>query len=289
MRRVLFISVASLALAACGGGGSQHISLAQAATKSAAASSMKLDMTMAMTTPQLSKPLTLTATGVEDNTNHRAQINLDMSTFATSLSALGGKSPFKGADWKGQEIADFSNGHAVMYMNLPFLTKLIPQHKPWIKIDLSAVGKSVGLDFSQFTSLSSNPAQEMDWLRSTSGSIQKVGTETIDGVSTTHYYATIDLAKYPNLVPPARRAAMRQAVNSLVKLAHVSSFPVDAWVGDDGYVRKLRMSMNETIQGQGLGMDITMRFHDFGSPVNISLPPASQTLDATKLASQGKP
>jgi hypothetical protein len=272
-------------LAACGGG-SQHISLADAATKSTTARSMKLDMTTAMSTPQLPQPVILTATGVEDNTTHRVQMNVDMSSLVGSLGAPRG---VKQSDFKGQEIGDLANGHLVIYMNLPFMTKLIPGAKRWIKIDLNAFSKSLGIDFSQFTSLTANPAQMIDWVRATSGSITKVGSETVDGVQTTHYHSTIDLSKYPNLVPPARRAAMRRAVNALIKTAHVRTFPMDAWVDSDNLVRKLHLKFNETIKGQKIGMDMSMHFHDFGAPVSVSLPPADQTVDLSKIAGTSKP
>jgi hypothetical protein len=269
-------------LAACGGGGSQHISLAQAATKSTSAPSMKMNMTMALTTPQLPQPVSLIATGAADNTNHRVQMNVDMSSLVGSLGAAG--NGIKPSDFKGQEVGDLRNGRLVIYMKLPFLTKALPGGKPWIKIDLNAYGKSLGIDFSQFTSLSANPAQMVDWLRATSGRVTKVGSETVDGVETTHYQATVDLSKYPNLVSPARRAAMKRAVDALIRLAHVHTFPIDAWVGGDNLVRKLHLKLNETVKGRAIAMDMTMHFHDFGAPVSIKLPPARQTVDLAKIA-----
>ena len=50
---------------------------------------------------------------------------------------------------------------------------------------------------------------------------------------------------------------------------------------------RLRFTMPETVKGQAIGLDMTMRFHDFGAPVSISLPPPSRTVDLTKIASQG--
>ena len=286
MRKLPALILLALPLAGCGGGGSQHVSLAEAATKSTKASSMKMDMAMAMTTPQLPQPVTMIATGAEDNASHRVRMNVDLSSL---VSSLGGAAGTNASDFKGEEIADVSNGRLVIYMRLPFLTKLIPNSKPWIKIDLNAFGKRLGIDFSQFTSLSANPAQMVDWLRATSGSIDKVGSETVDGAETTHYHATIDLAKYPNLVPPARRGAMKRAVDALTKLTHVHTFPVDVWVGGDNLIRKLHIAFNETIKGQNFGNDMTMHFHDWGAPVSISLPPASQVLDLSKIAGQSKP
>jgi hypothetical protein len=260
-------------------------SLAEAATKSSNASSMKFDMTMAFNSLQLSQPLAMTARGVADNAGHRMRMTIDMSKFAAAVGG-GGANP---ADWRGTEIGDLANGRLVVYMSLPYLRRLTPGRKPWIKMDLDAIGKRLNVDFSQLTNLSVNPAQMLDWLRATSGSITNVGTETVGGVRTTHYHATVDLAKYPRLVPPSRRAAMRRTVDALTKLAHVKTFPVDAWVGADGLVRKLQLAIRETVGGQPLEVATALRFHDFGTPVRVALPPAAQTADISKLAAGGTP
>lgn len=281
MRYALALLLLMLPLSACGG--SKKISLAEAATKSTKATSFKTDVTMTTTSSQLPQPLTITATGVDDNSKGRAQLNIDMSSFASSLGgALGNP-----ASWKGTEIADFSDGKALIYMKLPFFTRLVPAHKPWVKLDLNAFGQKLGFDFSQLTQLSSNPAQVLDWLRATSGTITTIGSETIDGVQTTHYRATVDLSKYPDLVPPERRAAVRRAVTILTKFAHVQAFPVDAWVGNDGLIRREYVVLGETLKGQTLNLDMKADFHDFGAPVSIAIPPANETFDLTKLALQG--
>lgn len=295
MRRALALLVFVLPLAACGGnGGVFHASgsapsLAEAATKSASASTLKMNLSMTMTSSSLPKGIMMTATGSEDNVRHRADIQLDMSSLASSL---GSNAPAGFADpslWKGEEIADFSRGHFVVYMHLPLLTNLIPGHKQWVKLDLAAYGKRLGIDFSELTQFSSNPRQTLDWLRSTNGAITDVGKQTVGGVQTTHYKAAIDLAKYPNMVPAGRRASVRKAINAVINLTGLRTFPVDAWISDDGLVRQMNMSFTEDVSGQQLTMFMAMRFHDFNKPVRITLPPASETLDSTQFVRASGP
>jgi hypothetical protein len=69
----------------------------------------------------------------------------------------------------------------------------------------------------------------------------------------------------------------------------VKTFPVDAWVGADGLVRKLQLAIRETVGGQPLEVATALRFHDFGTPVRVALPPAAQTADISKLAAGGTP
>jgi hypothetical protein len=187
-------------------------------------------------------------------------------------------------DWVGQEVADFSNGQAVIYMNLPVLAKVMPGGKPWLKIDLNAIGKKAGIDVSQFTQFGTDPSQMVDWLRAVSGGVTTVGTEKLDGVDTTHYRANVDLSKYPDLVPAAQREAVRKAIDLVTKQAHISKIPVHVWVDEDGLVRQVRMVVTETIQGQTMNVMTTEQFHDFGALVDVQIPSDDQVTDLTTLA-----
>ena len=261
--------------------------LASAATKSTGTPSMKTQVTVTMLSSKLpGGRMDMTANGALDNANHRMDMQLDMSKlvagFGAGAAALG--SP---GDWVGEEVGDFAPGHAVLYMRLPVLTKLLPGGKPWIKVDLGEVGKRAGIDVSQFTQFANDPTQMVDWLRAASGSVTTVGTESIGGEPTTHYKATIDLDKYPDLVPPEQRDLMRKAVDSVKQATHLSSFPMHVWVGKDGLVRQVRTVLTETIQGQTMNVVTSERFYDFGVPVDIALPPDSQVTDISNLGTGG--
>jgi hypothetical protein len=256
--------------------------LASAATKSTATPSMKTDLVVTMLSSQLpGGRMELSATGALDNENHRMSMRLDMSKFA---SQLGAGAMGSAADWVGQEVADFSNGQAVIYLDLPVLAKVMPGGKPWIKVDLSAIGKQAGIDLSQLTQLGTDPSRMVDWLRTVSGDVTTVGTEQLDGVTTTHYRANVDLSKYPDLVPADQREAVRKAIDQLTKAAHLSSFPVHVWVDKDGLVRQVRAVLTETIQGQTMNVVTTERFYDFGAPVDIRIPSDDQVTDISSLA-----
>ncbi len=261
--------------------------LASAATKSTGTPSMKTEFSVTMLSSKLpGGRLDMTADGALDNTNHRMDIRLDMSKFATGLGA-GAAALGSPSDWVGEEVGDFADGRAIVYMKLPVLTRLLPGGKPWIKMDLNAVGKRAGIDISQFTQFANDPTQMVDWLRAASGDVTTVGTETIDGVATTHYRATVDIDKYPDLVPAENRDAMRKAVDALKKAAHVSSFPMHVWVGKDGLVRQVRTALTETIQGETVNVVTSERFYDFGTPVEITLPPDDQVTDISSLTTGG--
>jgi hypothetical protein len=293
VRRLALLPLAALALAGCGssstssspaaGAQSGTRFLASAAARSTGTPSMKTDLSVSMLSDKLpGGRVELTAAGALDNANHRMNMRLDMSKFASQLGSAAGVlgSP---SDWVGEEVGDFGNGRAVIYMRLPVLTKVLPGGKPWIKMDLNALGARAGIDLSQFTQLTNDPSRMVDWLRATSGEVTTVGTETIGGVDTTHYRAKVDLAKYADLVPEEQRETMRKAIDTLTKAAHVSTFPMHVWVGKDGLVRQVRTVLTETIQGQTVNVVTSEQFHDFGAPVDIQLPSDNEVTDISTL------
>jgi hypothetical protein len=258
--------------------------LASAATKSTATPSMKTELTVTMLSSQLpGGRMEMTATGALDNENHRMNMRLDMSKLASQLGAAGAAMG-SANDWVGQEVADFANGRAVVYLNLPVLARVMPGGKPWIKVDLNAVGKQAGIDLSQFTQLGTDPSRMVDWLRAASGNVTTVGTEQLDGVDTTHYRATVDLSKYPDLVPADQREAVRKALDQLTEQAHIKTIPVHVWVDEGGLVRQVRAVVTETIQGQTMNVMTTERFYDFGAPVDIPIPSDDQVMDLSAMA-----
>jgi len=294
VRRLLLVPLAALALVAagCGSsssspatsapGGSDARFLASAAVKSTGTPSMKTALTVSMLSSKLpGGRVDLTADGALDNENHRMRMSLDLSKFATQFggaAALG-----SAADWVGEEVGDFGGGRTVLYLRLPVLAKVLPGGKPWIKMDLARLGQQAGVDVSQFAQLGNDPSRMVDWLRAASDQVTTVGAEEIDGAETTHYRATVDLAKYPDLVPADQRDAVRKAIDSLTSATHLSSFPMHVWVDRDGLVRQVRAVVTQAVQGQTLNVVTSERFYDFGAPVAIQVPAAGQVTDVSSL------
>ena len=65
-----------------------------------------------------------------------------------------------------------------------------------------------------------------------------------------------------------------------IDVAGVKRLPMDAWVGDDGYVRKVSYRQHS---GRNQSAKITMELYDFGSPVTVTAPPAATVIDFQKL------
>jgi hypothetical protein len=243
--------------------------VAAAATKSEQAGGAKLAMTMTLTAGGSS--YTVSADGVFDQTE--ADMTMDMSGLEQAGLPAG--------LLDNLEVRYLQeNGDPVMYMNLPFLASRLPSGKSWVRVDLEQVGEGLGVDLDKLLSQSSqNPAQMLDLLRA-SGDVQEVGTDTVDGVSTTEYKGSIDLTQAAKLEGLSRQA------QQLIDDGAPSSIPVEAWIGDDGLVRKLELTEDTTNDGRPVSADITIAISDYGTDVSVTAPPAEQVFDVSSLLAQ---
>ena len=154
-----------------------------------------------------------------------------------------------------------------IYMKSPLFSSQLPSGKTWMSIDLQKAGNKLGLNTDEFTQ--QDPTDLLGALQK-AGSVKKVGTETIDGVDTTHYSVTVDLAKAPNGA-------------KLEKLANLKSLPVDVWVDGNNQVRRLTESYTATSSGQSVATNMQIDLSNYGEQVNVQVPSANDTVDMTSL------
>ena len=62
----------------------------------------------------------------------------------------------------------------------------------------------------------------------------------------------------------------------------LSTIPIDVWVDADNLLRKLEISLSAAPQGATGEMkaSVTMEMFDYGEPVEIDVPPPSETVGA---------
>ena len=207
-------------------------------------------------------------TGQGEFSQREGHLTLDMSD-------LGGGNLF------GSGQAELAFSDLVYYMKLPSGSGLpLPPGKEWFKIDLKQLGQTQGLDLEQLTQLSqSDPSQALDFLQGASDDFHEVGKEDVRGAPTTHYAGTIDLAKVAENAP----GDVAEQYRKLAQLAPSSKVPMDVWVGQDGYVHKLRF---EQKLAEGASMSMEEELYDFGAKVDVSPPPEDQVVDLTQFLGQ---
>ena len=137
--------------------------------------------------------------------------------------------PGKG-DVRVEEILD----GLVIYMRSDALAGALPSGKTWLKLDLQAAGRQSGVDIGALQQLGGggDPTQFLSYLAK-AGDVHKVGSEDVNGTSTTHYRATIDFAK---LAGSAGAAA--SSVRQLQTLTGQKSLPTDIWIDAQHRVRR---------------------------------------------------
>ena len=172
----------------------------------------------------------------------------------------------------------------VLYQKMP--KGQAPGKKPWIKIDLGKVAGQQGSDNQSM----SDPAQSAAYAKGISDKdVTKKGTATIDGVETTRYRVSVDVAKLPN------GDTLRQQVGP--------TLPMDVWLDEQGRMRRQqfdmtlkaapasteRSSTDASSSPQKVKVRTLMEFTDFGTEVEADAPPAGQVTDMTGQAlDQGK-
>lgn len=285
--------VALLAVAVAGCGGSavavpELTSLTPVAQTSSAADSARFELTVGMTLPGLDKSLSFSAEGGFDTPAKRAQMTFDLSSFAELMKSFG--SSFGGTatgdfgspeDWKLEAIQDGDTA----YIRFPLIAKKLPAGKTWVKGDAKDLSQANAGQMSQFGSLAgTDPRDVFSLLKAVSGSIEAVGSDKIRGVETSHYRATLDLAKIAQLVPEAQRQSLN-GLDQSAKQAGLTDLPLDVWIDADNRVRKLSIDLDAKQPGsdQSVKASLVVELYDYGTPLDLELPPADQVVDASTL------
>jgi hypothetical protein len=294
------LAVSALLVTGCGGGDSSTAvsngepitfrQLAQSASTSAAATSGRFSFEVTATFPGANEPFGLSGEGAFDAPSERASFAVDMSALAKLLggfvSGLAGPNATDLPDfddpegWKLELVQDGKTA----YVRLPALDDQLPAGKSWIR---GTEGASAGgFDFSEFRHMANgDPRDVLASLRTVTSDVETVGTEELRGIETTHYRALIDPAELAKATPASGQAPSQSLVDQLTAQAGLGDMPVDVWLDANGLVRKLTMELSAAQSGSSETSRVTMAFElwDYGEPVEIEVPPASQVADASAL------
>jgi hypothetical protein len=180
-----------------------------------------------------------------------------------------------------------------MYIKVPAgAGESLPKGKTWVAAD---TGTSGDLAASGLGGLlpgpvagNGDPADLLASLTAISGSVTKQGTTTIRGVPVTEYRVTIDLAKAAARVPGWEQASYKEFTQS----TGAKTIPVEVWVDSQNLVRRMREALPMPAglgAPAGMAVSQTTDFYDFGVPVQVSAPPASEVASLSQLIINGSP
>jgi hypothetical protein len=229
--------------------------VAQAAQATMDASGVRMTFTMSMQGPA---QMTMQGSGEMNGDTRRASLH---------MQANGGSA----GDFQVDEVVDEDLD---VYIHSPMFSSVAGE-KSWLLIKGSAWGDLPG-DASALggAGMSFGPQEQLDALKSVSDSVSVVGHEFLNGVSTTHYSASIDLEKVTDQLPDKLREMLGDAT---------SGMPVDVWIDDQGLLKRETSTFTMGPLGS---MSMTIDFSDYGIHPQIDLPAESDVFDVTSLVQQ---
>jgi hypothetical protein len=211
--------------------------------------------------------VTMTLSGQADGTNLTGSgsggINFTANDLQLQMTV--------GAD--GQQVpvnAIYQGG--VIYESVPGLSTLAPG-KSWISIDLSALQNAEAQNPST-GGLGSNPDVMLQMLAQQGNTVVPLGPSTVDGVAVEGYSVTVNPSAVAQQLKKASLPSwMQQAVAGL----KVHDIHIKAFVDHSGLLRAFELQLTESSGEAGtVSFDETLGLSDYGTPVNVTAPPAGQ-------------
>jgi hypothetical protein len=262
----------ALATSGCGSTSATLDPVAQAAEVTSRAGGAHLALTAHLSAAGLPAALTINGQGSFNYSSQEGTIGLDMSGLPTAAGAVHMEEIFKSA---------------TLYIGSPLFAGKLPGGAHWMKLDIARFGQTLGLDLQSLTGGQSNPAQFLEYLKASGGTVTPVGHELVRGVPTTHYRGTIDLSKVADMLPGGNRAQLHAALAKVIAQIGASSLPVDVWVDSARLVRRMEIVISASAGGQSLRMQMNVELFGFGPTPAVTAPAQGDVYDATQAALAG--
>ncbi|WP_406270053.1 hypothetical protein OHT93_17760 [Streptomyces sp. NBC_00191] len=137
----------------------------------------------------------------------------------------------------------------------------VPADK-WVRVDTTTLE-----DGNLVTGGATDPLAAAELLRSARG-VRYVGEERLAGRTVRHYRGITDIARAAQVAEPHARASLAAAAKGFA----TDTVPFDAYLDDEGRLRKVRHRFTFTNGGGTVAVTSTTLLYDFGTPVSVRLP-----------------
>jgi hypothetical protein len=152
-----------------------------------------------------------------------------------------------------------------LYVKVDALKELVGATKPWIKVSLTEADTS-GQAKQYLDQIQQFDLASVTKMITASQDVKAVGTETVNGEDTTHYSGTFPVDAAVQQLPADKQEQARRG------MAELKDVTFDLWAGSDGLPRKLALNGAK----DGATLKATLMFKDFDKPMTIEAPPADQ-------------
>jgi hypothetical protein len=144
---------------------------------------------------------------------------------------------------------------------------------------MQKMAKKEGVDLNGLMNANqADPSENLHMLMASTDA-HPIGYDRVRGVFTTHYKLNIDLARLAKA-----NKDLRKTFDAVRKLTGVTSYPAEAWIDDQGRVRRMKIDMSfNAPTGGAFTMSVTEELYAFGIKVNVPPPASSEVVDAASL------
>ncbi|MFC5073422.1 hypothetical protein ACFPN0_18015 [Kitasatospora cinereorecta] len=151
----------------------------------------------------------------------------------------------------------------------------VPDDK-WVRIDTTALE-----DGNLVTGGVTDPMAAAELLRG-AGEVTYQGRTELAGVTVRHYRGVVDIGRAARAASPSSRGALTAAAKGF----SADAVPFDAYLDDEGLLRKVCHRFSFATEGPAVAVVSTMLLYGFGVPVPVRLPPEADIF--TGLIQQGR-
>ncbi|QWF82258.1 hypothetical protein [Amycolatopsis sp. CA-230715] len=195
----------------------------------------------------------------------------------------------------GDAAAEFRLFTQAIYMRLPEQGRTPGMAKPWAKFALDDSSSPAALFTPMFKQLADNttPAKIIERLRD-AGTVTGSDQAQLDGTATTHYKLELDGAKVLDkqiaTMPEQLRAAYTDEAKKRIQALNLK-LPMELWLDSEQRPVKLFMDAGDALEkaakqhnvpADGPKPMITVRYTDWGGPVDITPPAPDQVAELPK-------
>ncbi|MDH3500249.1 MAG: hypothetical protein OEM97_09020 [Acidimicrobiia bacterium] len=259
------------------GGGAALSAFRAAASDTAQVDSAQMEGSFTITGAEgmpADQPLTMAFSGGFDNVTGDFSMIIDLGGMMEAALATGEDIPPEFADlFSAMEMRQVGD---TAYIRFPFFNMFLGIETEWLSVPAEDAG-GVG-DFTGGF-VPTNPSDFLSEFGDVDATIEDLGPDTVRGVSTTHYRATVDAATLAEDSSDALSSIGTQDLSGLEKL------PIDFWVGNDGLLYKFEMTIDgasvQAVPGEGFdSMVMSFEFFGYNEPITVVAPDPADVTDA---------
>ncbi len=250
-----------------------NVNVFSASIRSDVLTSARFIGTFLVSSPELGEDMTITISGAFDSPNEAATMEMDFG----DLTGLGA-----GQDVPPEAMAMFDEPMRmitigdVTWMQWSLLSMLGVESGMWLETDSDNPGESVG-----FENPIDAPVDLLSRFADADATIEDLGSETLRGVETTHYLATVDLVHLAETMSAEELAELHEDFGSPDELPLL---PIDIWIDADGRLHKFEMHLDASTfdaSAETGSMTMTYEIFDHGQDLGITPPdPANVVTEA---------